>query len=129
VTGPEGEIVMKNAINWFEIFVSDLDRATGFYQKVLGVDLRREDFGGMPMAVFPYQGGVGGALVRNARRSPGDGGSLVYIDATGKLDACLERVAAAGGSVLTPKTDIGDPGFIALLRDSEGNTVGLHSGR
>jgi predicted enzyme related to lactoylglutathione lyase len=121
---------MKNALNWFELFVDDLDRASAFYQRVLGISLRRETFQGIPMAVFTTDGGaVGGALVRDPRKTPGAGGALVYLDASGKLDACLDRVTAAGGTVVTPRTDIGEPGFIALVRDSEGNTVGLHSPR
>ena len=118
---------MKNAVNWFEIFVTDLDRASRFYQTALGIELRREEFGGKSMAIFPYQDpGAGGALVKDPRRAPG-GGSLVYLDATGKLDACLDRVPRTGGSVILPRTDIGDPGFIAIIRDSEGNEIGLHA--
>src|SRR5689334_20953663 len=113
---------MSNAIDWFEIFVSDLDRAVRFYEKTLGIELRREDFAGKPMAVFlAAQTGVGGALVRDGERAPvtATAGTLVYLNASGKLDACLERVAAAGGTVVLPKTDIGDPGFIATIKDTE----------
>ena len=120
---------MKNAVNWFEIPTADLDRASAFYEAVLGVGLRREIFFGIPHAIFPYQqpGGVGGALIRDDARPAGPGGSVVYVDATAKLDACLSRVPAAGGTVVVPKTPIGPAGFFALVRDSEGNTVGLHS--
>ena len=121
---------MSNAINWFEIGVSDLDRAAGFYQRTLGIDLRRENFAGLPIAVFPSaKDQVGGALVQDPKRPPGGGGTLVYLDAGGNLDACLERVAGAGGAVVMPRTDIGVPGFIAAIRDTEGNVVGLHSAR
>ena len=120
----------SKAINWFEIFVDDMDRASRFYQQVLAIDLRREEFAGLPHAIFPAAlPATGGALVRHPQRSPGQGGSMVYLEATGKLDACLQRVAAAGGTVVLPKTDIGQPGFIATLRDTEGNLVGLHSER
>jgi predicted enzyme related to lactoylglutathione lyase len=53
----------------------------------------------------------------------------MYLNCNGTLDACLARVKDAGGQVVMPKTDIGDPGFIALVMDTEGNTVGLHSER
>ena len=119
---------MSNAINWFEIFVQDLNRATHFYEATLAIELRREDYAHKPTVVFPNADGVGGALVQDPARKPGDG-TLVYLNAGGKLDACLQRVAAAGGAVVLPKTDIGDPGFIALIRDTEGNTVGLHDER
>ena len=121
---------MSNAINWFEIFVTDLDRASRFYETTLALQLRREDFGGLPMSIFSSaKEGAGGALVRDPKRTPGAGGTLVYLDAGGKLDASLDRVTAAGGAVVLPKTDIGAPGFIALVRDTEGNLVGLHSER
>jgi predicted enzyme related to lactoylglutathione lyase len=45
------------------------------------------------------------------------------------LDETLGRVEKAGGKIVMPKTDIGPPGFIAIVRDSEGNSVGLHSER
>ncbi len=121
----------KHAIHWFEIFVSDLDRAVRFYQTVLDVELRRGQEDGRPMALFAsaVEHGVGGALVRQPGREPTDNGVIVYLDADGKLDASLARVERAGGRVVMPKTDIGPPGFIALVRDTEGNLVGLHSER
>jgi predicted enzyme related to lactoylglutathione lyase len=121
----------QHAIHWFEIFVSDLERAVRFYETVLEVRLKRENEDGRPMALFAsaVKEGVGGALVRQPGREPTDGGVLVYLDADGKLDASLERVERAGGRVVMGKTDIGPPGFIALVRDTEGNLVGLHSER
>jgi predicted enzyme related to lactoylglutathione lyase len=121
---------MKNAIDWCEIFVSDLERAKRFYETLLGVSLKTGDYTRVPSAVFQAdRDGVGGALVQDPNRRPGPGGFLVYLNANGKLDACLERVSSAGGAVITPKTDIGEPGFIAVVRDTEGNVVGLHSDR
>jgi predicted enzyme related to lactoylglutathione lyase len=121
---------MSNATNWFEIAVNDLERAARFYETMLGISLKREVFGGMPMATFTAPDGVGGSLVKDERRSPGaGGGSLVYLNANGKLDGCIARVAGAGGAVIAPKVDIGEPGFIAIVRDTEGNVVGLHSER
>lgn len=124
---------MNNAVNWFEIFVADLTRAAAFYERVLQISLKREDFAGMPQAIFTRAGGnpdnVGGALVKHPERGPSAEGVMVYLNVTGQLDAVLGRIEAAGGKVVMPKTDIGDPGFIALMRDTEGNVVGLHSPR
>ncbi len=121
----------QHAIHWFEIFVTDLDRAVRFYQTMLDIELRPEKEDDRPMAIFAsaVEEGVGGALVRPAGREPTDTGALVYLDANGKLDASLARVERAGGKIVMPKTDIGPPGFIALVRDTEGNVVGLHSER
>lgn len=122
---------MKDAINWFELPVVELERAQKFYETVLNQKLRAEnESDGRSMAIFPSgQPGVGGALVKDPRRKPVTDGALVYLNANGTLDACLGRVVAAGGKVLLPKTDIGAPGFIALLQDTEGNQVGLHTER
>ena len=119
---------MRHAVNWFELFVSDLPRAQRFYEQMLATTLRFEDFGGTPMAIF-VDDGVTGALVKSPDRKPAADGTLVYLNCTGTLDACLGRVEQSGGKVVMPKTDIGDPGHIAWVLDTEGNTVGLHAER
>jgi predicted enzyme related to lactoylglutathione lyase len=121
---------MANALTWFEIPTLDLNRAVQFYETVLGVHLKREVFGGVPHAMFPAgQSDAGGALIQDGHRKPSSEGTRIYLDAGGKLDACVDRVRGAGGMLLMPKTDIGDPGFIAVFRDTEGNSVALHSPR
>jgi len=122
---------MTNTINWFEIPTTDLDRASRFYELVLGASLKREHFDGTgtPMAVFQgEEESVRGALIADERRKPVADGALVYLFAR-DLDASLSRIEQAGGVVVMPKTDIGAPGFIALVRDTEGNVVGLHAPR
>jgi predicted enzyme related to lactoylglutathione lyase len=119
---------MRNAINWFELFVSDLPRAQSFYEKVLATKLRAEQFNGEANAIFPDDG-LKGSLVKREGRKPSAEGALVYINCNGALDAALGRVEKAGGRIVVPKTDIGGPGFIAIVADTEGNAVGLHSAR
>jgi hypothetical protein len=118
----------KNAINWFEILTTDLERAAKFYEATLGVTLKRETFNGVPHAIFGARPGVAGALIFDAARKPTSGGAMLYLDAP-DLDGALGRVAKAGGKVLLPKTDIGDPGSIAIVVDTEGNHIGLHAPR
>jgi uncharacterized protein len=121
---------MNNAITWFEIPVRDLDRAVAFYEAVLGVTLKREIFGGKPLAIFPFaeqQGGVGGALITDPRRAPSGDGVLVYLNAGDRLDQALASTPGARGEVVLPKTSIGEHGTIAVVRDTEGNLIGLHA--
>ena len=123
---------MKNALNWFEIPVTDLERSIRYYEGVFDASMTRWEADNVPMALFPYDPegkGVGGAIVVDKRRKPAAEGSIVYLNASGCLDACIERAAKNGGEVMLPKTDIGDPGFIALIKDPDGNCVGLHSPR
>jgi len=123
-----------HAITWFELATTELGRAVEFYEAVFAVKLKVEAFEGMEMALFPTAEcqEVGGALVRDPRRAPGMDGGLVYFathTSDGGLDGCLARAAARGAEIVLPRTDIGPPGFIALLKDSEGNLIGLHAPR
>ena len=51
------------AINWFEIPVTDIDRAQAFYEAVLGQPLRREPMGPQTLAVSVATGAVAVAVV------------------------------------------------------------------
>ncbi|HWM34792.1 MAG TPA: VOC family protein [Pseudolysinimonas sp.] len=115
-----------SSLNWFEIPVSDMDRAVGFYEGLLGVELTRMDFAGVPHAVFP-SAGVGGALVLDPDNRPSATGSLIYLDAGAGLDASVARVPELGGEPLTPIVDLGEQGRMAVLLDTEGNRVAVHS--
>ena len=112
--------------------VADLPRATAFYAEVLQIDLRPERFQDRPMAIFPYaaaQHAVGGALVHDPRQRPSTAGVVVYLNAGTDIRGAVDRTVKAGGLVTMPVTDIGAPGFIALIQDPEGNVVGLHEAR
>ena len=120
---------MTTAINWFEIPTVDIDRAVRFYETTLGATLKREVFAGTPHALFLGAEGAAGALIHDKKRRPSSEGSLVYLNAHKDLDGCIERAVRAGGKVVLPRTDIGEPGFIAVLADTEGNHVALHMER
>lgn len=119
---------MNNAINWFEIPCRDLASGASFYERALDLSLKRESFMGVPHAIFPAdEKGVRGALVQDERNAPSKTGTLLYLNVQGKLDATLERVEKFGGKIVLPKTSIGPNGFMAIVLDTEGNRVGLHS--
>ncbi|WP_212004566.1 VOC family protein [Chitinophaga sp. HK235] len=127
---------MKNAVNWFEIYTSNFERAKKFYTAVLQCELTdipvdNERHSQMKYAAFPgdqMNGGAGGALVKLDVAKPGIGGTLVYFHSE-DINTELSRVEAAGGKIIRPKQEIGDFGFIALIEDTEGNMVGLRSGK
>jgi predicted enzyme related to lactoylglutathione lyase len=123
---------MKNAISWFEIPTTRLDRAQAFYEAVLGHAMRREAMGpsqGVVFAYDPMQDGTGGALMmRPTAPAPSASGVLVYLDASPSLDAALERVQAQGGRVSLPRQALPPGmGFFAHIHDLDGNRVGLHA--
>ena len=118
-----------NAINWFEIFVTDFDRAKLFYEKILNRPLLPASMDCCQMGLFGEGGadGVGGAITKMEGCNPGPGGSLVYLNVEGDLDGVLHRIPAAGGKVIRERMPIPPHGFIGIFEDSEGNVVGLHS--
>ncbi len=120
---------MDNPLRWFEIPTTDLDRAVAFYQNIFAIELRRETCGDIAMAIFPYaEPYPGGALVAMPQLQPRDNGTLVYLDGGADLNAVLERIPAAGGTIVMTKTDLGNGiGHIGLFIDSEGNRVGVYS--
>jgi uncharacterized protein len=123
------EIDMKNAVVWSEIAVSDLKRATAFYEKLLDGKLKQESFGPFRIALFPYApDGVGGCLMQGDGYEPSAKGTVTYLAAAPSLDAALERARAAGVQVVMPKTPLpGEAGYIAHVKDCEGNIIGLHA--
>ena len=123
--------MQRDAIHWFEIPVSDIDRAQRFYETLLAQAMRREQMGPQTLAVFAYQegGGIGGALLQSATApTPGNEGVRIYLNAKPSLDAVLARARELGAEVVLPKLQLPrDIGFIAQIVDSEGNRIGLHS--
>ena len=122
---------MKNAISWFEIPSTELDKAQAFYEAVLGCKMRREAMGPSEGAVFPYEAeeGVGGAILAGPTApAPASGGTLIYLDASPSLDAALARALKAGGKVALPRQALPPGmGFFAHITDLDGNRVGLHA--
>jgi predicted enzyme related to lactoylglutathione lyase len=121
--------MQRDAIHWFEIPVTDIDRAQRFYETLFARPMRREQMGPQTLAVFAYQGGIGGALLKSATApAPSTDGNLVYLNASPSLDAVLARAGELGATVLLPKLELPNAiGFIAQIVDCEGNRVGLHS--
>ncbi len=119
----------RSAITWFEIPTTDYDRARRFYETILETTLRDEQFGPRQLAIFPYEEpGMGGALAEKSDWSPGAAGTVIYLDANGRLDRTLERVEAAGGRIAVPKVELPfGIGWVAHIIDSEGNRIGLHA--
>ncbi|HEY1792570.1 MAG TPA: VOC family protein [Opitutaceae bacterium] len=119
---------MPNRIVWVDIPVVKLDRAIRFYSAVLGVQVERNEFPGMSIGSFPHRDGeAAGCLYLSESVKPSADGPLVYLNVHGRLDEAVEAVVPSGGKVLQPKESIGPFGFKAIILDTEGNRVALHS--
>jgi predicted enzyme related to lactoylglutathione lyase len=123
---------LGNALNWFEIPVTDFDRAKKFYEVIFNYQMPENTMGPARMGFFLHDtnaGKVGGAIVHNPSfYSPSDNGSLIYLNCQPDLQVVLDKVTDAGGTVLTNKTEVAPGlGYWALIKDTEGNRVALHS--
>jgi predicted enzyme related to lactoylglutathione lyase len=115
-----------NRAVWFDIPAADLDRAAKFYRAVLAVGVDKEKFGDYSFCVIEHKDGNGGCLVPNAAEIAA-GGVLIYLNANGRIRDAVSRVVPNGGSVIQDTHAIGPHGFRAIVLDSEGNRIALHS--
>jgi uncharacterized protein len=119
---------MPNHIVWVDIPVLKMDRAIRFYTAVLGAQVEKQDYPGMSIASFPHKDGeAAGCLYLSDDVRPSAEGPLVYLNVHGRIDEAIEAVEPSGGKVLQPKESIGPFGFRAVVLDTEGNRIALHS--
>jgi predicted enzyme related to lactoylglutathione lyase len=119
-----------NPVTWFEIYVDDLARAKKFYETVFACTLVPEQTdGGFEALRFPGAmpgNGAMGALMKHPMRKPSLEGTMVYLH----CDDCDQQTRLAqenGGQIFKSKWSIGNEGYIAIIGDTEGNAIGLHS--
>lgn len=120
---------LKNSLNWFEIPVTDFERAQKFYSTIYDYEMPSMAMGETTLGFFLVErGGIGGAIAFGPGYEVSDAGALIYLNGGQNLQVVLDRVEGAGGKVLTPKALItNELGFYATFKDSEGNKVALHS--
>jgi len=123
----------KNPVGWFEIPVRDMKRAMQFYETVFDIKLSHHILGTLEMAWFPEaesDSGAAGSLVLNEKSyKPSPDGVLIYFTAqSGDLSNELGKVEQAGGKILIQRRQISeDVGYMAVILDTEGNRIALHS--
>jgi predicted enzyme related to lactoylglutathione lyase len=124
-----GEACMsQNTFCWVDVPVTNLDRAIRFYSAVLGGEVKKESFGEMNFGLLPhYESNVSGCLVAGKEFLPSQSGPMVYFSVEGRLDDAIAQVNLNGGKILQKKCQIGPHGYRAIILDSEGNRVALHS--
>lgn len=116
-------------LNWFEVAVTDFERAKKFYETILDIKMETQGMEGYQMAMFPMNDGKPtGCLSKGEGCVPSTDGTLIYLNGNPDLATILGRVEKAGGKIIVPKTPITpEYGFFAHFLDTEGNKIGLHS--
>jgi predicted enzyme related to lactoylglutathione lyase len=124
---------MDHAISWFEIPATNIDRATKFYETIFDIKLNPLDMPNIKMRMFPLDDpmkGVGGAVVDSGgfHKPSATDGPLIYLNGNPDVQNVLNKVEAAGGKIMVPKTQISEEyGYMAVFMDTEGNRIALHS--
>jgi len=125
-------MIFKNAISWFEIPTTDLDRAQKFYETIFDIQMVSLNLEQLKMRMFPIENpmNVGGALCFNEEfyKPSSTDGPLIYLNANPDVQNVLNKVEGAGGKIIVPKTEISpEYGHMAVFIDTEGNRIALHS--
>jgi predicted enzyme related to lactoylglutathione lyase len=118
--------IQNNRAVWFDIPVVDLDRALNFYRAVLGVRIDKQTIGDFSLGVIEHENGIGGCLVLNKEEITA-GGVLIYLNVNGRIRDAVSKVVPNGGSIIQDTHSIGPHGFRAVVLDSEGNRIAVHS--
>ena len=119
----------SNPVGWFDIYVSNIDRAKKFYETVFNVQLTDLPIEWGKQSLFPFNQAlpnISGALVEKADLIPTGNNTVVYFE----TEDCIteeKTIEKLGGKIIRPKISIGEFGFVSIFIDSEGNTIGLHS--
>ena len=118
-----------NTVTWFEMPVEIFSRAKHFYSQVFDCEIPTQNIGSNFVGLLDFgQAQPIGAIIQGEGHIPSDSGALIYLNVGGKMDAVLARVNEKGGEVLLAKTAMPDgKGFYAVIKDSEGNKLGLNT--
>ncbi|QQS40307.1 MAG: VOC family protein [Acidobacteriota bacterium] len=121
----------SHTVSWFEIPVSDMDRARKFYETIFDIEMQELPMPEFKMVTFPMEMGSGhvhGALCQHEMYKPSQDGAVIYLNANPEIQKVIDRIEPAGGTIVIPKTQISEEiGYMAFFTDSEGNRVALHA--
>jgi len=121
----------ENRMVWMDIPVENLERASKFYSQLMDLEFTIEEFGDMKFSLCPHEDNQAAFCLvvhhgfkpcRESHQSP-----LVYLNVNGRMSAALATISNNGGKILSAKEQIGPYGFRAIILDSEGNRIALHS--
>ncbi|OHT45797.1 VOC family protein [Flavobacterium tructae] len=118
----------SNPVVYFEIPVTNIERAIQFYSAVFDFEFERDRIHDNEMAFFPLiegNNGISGALAQGEIYKPTIDGTLVYLN-TEDIEETINLAVKNGAEILFPITSNGEFGWVAEFKDCEGNRIALH---
>lgn len=123
---------MAGKVVHFEIPLDDVERGRRFFAEAFGWEINPLpemeytlvgttplDENGMPVEA----GSINGGMFARGAQSPSSA-PVVTIDVE-DIDAALEKIESLGGATVVPRMPVGEMGFTAYFKDTEGNVLRL----
>jgi len=131
VKEPRDNAIDQHPVFYFEIPVTNMNRAVTFYEELMELKLDRQIVDGYEMALFPFADGAPGAtgaLAKGDVYKPSKDGAIIYFQVR-DIKSTVEKAQKLGRPILYPIKDIGEAGFVAEIEDTEGNRLALNQPR
>ncbi len=114
----------------FEIHAADPERAAKFYSDLFDWNVKKWEgpFDYWLASTKTDNIGIDGAIVARRGEAPSDGAAVnayVCTISVADLDAQMDKVKAAGGSIALDKMEVPGIGWLAYAKDPEGNLFGM----
>lgn len=119
-----GSFIPAKASAWFEIPVTNLDKARTFYGAVLQTDIPVTEGGPNPIAIFPAEDEMASGHLYEGKPAGAGTGITVHLAIADPLEDAMKRVTENGGQVVSPIATIPAGRFVYCL-DPDGNSFGL----
>jgi uncharacterized protein len=120
---------MSGRVVHFEIPFDDGDRARAFYEKAFGWNLMNLPDMGYTLVMSGPSGDQGptepGFINGGMMQRQGDFTAPNVVIDVDNLENALKAVNESGGSTVSERQAVGDMGFTAYFKDTEGNLIGL----
>ncbi|MBT1689798.1 VOC family protein [Dawidia soli] len=121
-----------NRVVHFEITAEDVERASKFYRSVFGWKIEPwgpPEYGYMHVETgSSSEPGIDGGIWKGAGAAPAADARLNAFNCSievADIDITLSKVKSSGGMVVREKSQIPGVGWLAMCRDTEGNTFGV----
>lgn len=119
---------MNNQIVWVDIPVTDLDRAISFYSALLDGEVLKQTYDQFNFGLLPHADtSVSGCLIESPAEHINEFGPLIYFNVEGRISQAVEIAKSFNVEIIQEMFQMGEHGFRAVLKDTEGNRIALHS--
>ncbi|MDT0605240.1 VOC family protein [Thalassotalea castellviae] len=119
---------MNNQIVWVDIPVTNLDRAIDFYSALLAGEVIKQTYNEFNFGLLPHADtSVSGCLIESPVEHINEFGPLIYFNVEGRIAQAVEVAKRFNVKIIEEKFQMGEHGFRAVIKDTEGNKIALHS--